>query len=259
MELSKVILSRRSVRSFKPDKVSDDNIRELIKAATYAPSSGNRQPWHFYVIKDALVRNRIYEEACHQELIANAPILLTVCVDNKDTKKYGERGQRLYNIQDTAAAIENILLSATDMGIGTCWCGDFNDGSLKEILNMDNSRIPVAIIAVGYGYEGIEPISPKRKTVDEVTTFVGEFLENEVSEQQEGRRIEHCDIRGTVFNDVNLGGAVFDNVNLYRADISDVNLAEGKIHNCNLSNLEICDCYIEGMKINGVSISGINE
>ena len=180
-------------------------------------------------------------------------------MDNKDTEKYGERGQRLYNIQDTAAAIENILLAATDMGIDTCWCGDFNEDSLKEILNMDNTRIPVAIIAVGYRCEGIEPMAPNRKPVDEVTTFVGEFEENEASEKQEERRIEHCDISGIVFNDVNLGEAVFDNVNLYRADISDVNLAEGKIYNCNLCNLEIRDCNIEGLKINGISISDLQN
>lgn len=254
MELSKVILSRRSVRRFKADKVSDDKLRELIKAATYAPSAGNLQPWHFYVIKDALVRKRIYEEACRQEVIAGAPILLTVCAENKDIERYGERGQRLYNIQDTAAAIQNILLSAADMGLGSCWCGDFKEDSLKEILNMDNERIPVAIIAVGYGYEGFEQIAPKRNPVEQVATFIGEFEDNEESGGQEERRIEHCDIGGIVFNDVNMGEAVFNNVNLYRADISDVNLAEVRIHNCNLSNLEIYDCNLEGMKINGRDI-----
>ena len=169
MELSEVILSRRSIRSFKSDNVPDDNIRELIRAATYAPSSGNRQPWHFYVIKDALVINKIYDKACHQELIKSAPILLVVCVDlSEDNKVYGER-EKLYNIQDTAAAIQNILLSATDMGLGSCWCGDFNESSLKKILNMDDTRLPVAIIAIGYA--GFEPKAPKRKSFDEVVTF----------------------------------------------------------------------------------------
>lgn len=265
MEFSEVILSRRSIRSFKSDNVSDDNIKKFIRAATYAPSSGNRQPWHFYVVKDVLVKNRIYEKACHQELIQSAPILLAVCVDlSENNKVYGER-EKLYNIQDTAAAVQNILLSATDMGLGSCWCGDFDESSLKEILNMNDERVPVAIVAIGYA--GFEPMAPKRKSVDEVVTFIGEFTEAETEKQHEEIKIAHCDMGGTVFNDVNLRGAVFDNVNLGDAafnninfcgvDISDVNMQDGKIHNCNLNNLDVYDCCLEGMKINGISITDI--
>lgn len=246
MELSKAILTRRSVRSFRQDNIPDDMIRELIRAAIYAPSAGNCQPWHFYVVKDFCVRKRVYDEVCRQEFLTEAPVLIIVCIDrNESADRYGERGETLYNIQNTAAAVQNILLSATDMGLGSCWCGDFDDWSLQKILQMDSGRIPVAIVAVGYA--SFEPSAPKRKSIDEVADFIGEWEARREEATFEVRKIEHCDMGGTIFHDVNL----------YGVEISDVNLAEGKIFDCNLSNLEIYDCCLDGLKVNGTDISSL--
>lgn len=246
MELSKAILTRRSVRNFRQGNVPDDKIRELIKAAVYAPSAGNCQPWHFYVVKDSGMRKRVYEEACPQEFLAEAPVLIIVCIDQNDSAgRYGERGQTLYNIQNTAAAVQNILLSATDLGLGSCWCGDFDESCLREIFQMNNGRIPIAIVAVGYA--GFEPSAPKRKPVDEVADFIGEWVECEEEDPSESRKIEHCDMGRTIFHDVNL----------YGVEISDANLEKGKISDCNLSNLEIYHCLLDGMKVNGIDISSL--
>lgn len=246
MELTKVILTRRSVRNFRQGNIPDDKIRELIKAAIYAPSAGNCQPWHFYVVKDSRIRKRVYEEACRQEFLTEAPILIIVCIDGDESAgRYGERGKALYNIQNTAAAVQNILLSATDMGLGSCWCGDFDESGLQEIFQMNSERIPVAIVAVGYA--GFEPSAPKRKSMDEVADFIGEWEECGEEETSETRKIEHCDMGGTIFHDVNL----------YGVEISDANLAQGKIFDCNLSNLEIYDCRLDGMKVNGIEINSL--
>ncbi len=243
MELSEAILARRSVRNFRQDNIPDDRIRELIRAAIYAPSAGNCQPWHFYIVKDTGIRKKVFEQACRQEFLADAPVLIIVCIDsNKRANRYGERGETLYNIQNTAAAVQNILLSATDLGFGSCWCGDFDEYGLRDILQMDDKKIPVAIVAVGYA--DFTPSAPVRKSVEEVATFIGEW-EACAEETSEVRKIEHCDMGGTVFRDVNL----------YGAEISDVNLAEGKISECNLRNLEIYNCCLDGMKVNGVEIS----
>lgn len=248
MELRKAVLTRRSVRSFRQDNVPDDMIKQLIEAAVYAPSAGNCQPWHFYVVKDSAVKNRIWKEACQQEFLAEAPVLIIVCNDrNEAAERYGERGRILYNIQNTAAAVQNILLSATDMELGSCWCGDFDEQKLKEILKMNDGRIPVALIAIGYA--GFVPGTPKRRPMEGVVTYIGEYDEKEETEKEDIRKIEHCDMGGTIFRDVNL----------YGVEISDVNLADGKIYNCNLNNMEIYDCYLEGLKINGIKINDLLE
>lgn len=192
------------------------------------------------------MRKRVYEEACPQEFLAEAPVLIIVCIDQNDSAgRYGERGQTLYNIQNTAAAVQNILLSATDLGLGSCWCGDFDESCLREIFQMNSGRIPVAIVAVGYA--AFEPSVPKRKPVDEVADFIGEWEECEEEETSESRKIEHCDMGGTIFHDVNL----------YGVNISDANLEKGKISDCNLSNLEIYHCLLDGMKVNGIDISSL--
>lgn len=239
-----MILTRRSVRSFRQGNIADDKIRELIRAAIYAPSAGNCQPWHFYVVKDPGIRKRVYELACRQEFLTEAPVLIIVCIDrNEGAERYGERGKALYDIQNTAAAVQNILLSATDMGLGSCWCGDFDESGLQEIFQMSSGRIPVAIVAVGYA--GSEPLAPKRRPVDEVADFIGEWEECGEEETSETRKIEHCD----------MGGAVFHDVNLYGVEISDANLENGKMVDCNLSSLEINDCRLDGMKVNGIDIA----
>ena len=183
-------MKRRSIRSFRKGNIPDDRIWELLKAAIYAPSAGNCQPWHFYVVKDLGMRKRVYEEACRQEFLIDAPVLVIVCIDrNESASRYGERGKILYDIQNTAAAVQNILLSATDMGLGSCWCGDFDERSLQKILQTDSSRIPVAIVAVGYA--GFEPSAPERRPIDEVTTFIGEWEACREEETSEVRKIEH--------------------------------------------------------------------
>ena len=73
------------MRNFLPGKVPDDKIRELIKAAIYAPSAGNCQPWHFYVVKDSGIRKRVYEEACRQGFLTEAPVLIIVCIDRDES------------------------------------------------------------------------------------------------------------------------------------------------------------------------------
>ncbi len=95
----KVIMTRRSVRNFRSGNIPDDIMRELIKAATYALSAGNCQSWHFYVVKDSGIRKRVYAEACRQEFLSEAPILIIVCIDeNESADRYGERGRALYHI-----------------------------------------------------------------------------------------------------------------------------------------------------------------
>ena len=94
-----------------------------------------------------------------------------VCADSpRSEQRYQERGRALYCIQDTAAAIQNILLCAKEAGLGTCWIGAFNETNCAEVLNLNDNLRPVAIIPVGYPAN--EPPAPRRRPIDEVTTFI---------------------------------------------------------------------------------------
>lgn len=257
MNFLELVQSRRSVRAFKQNNISNEILIQLIEAASFAPSGGNCQPWYFYIVKDINVKTEIINKSCHQNWMLTAPVFIVVCADIKQSEnRYGERGRNLYSLQDTAAAIQNLLLCAASLGLGTCWCGAFDEYELRNILGLQKDMRPVAIIPVGYSAN--EPVMPKRKPLDEIITFIGE--DNTVDLKEENiNKFEHCDMGGTIFNDVNLGSSVFSNINFCNVDISDANLSNGQIYECNLSNFKIFDSKLDGMTINGRDICELLE
>jgi len=170
IELSK---TRRSIRRFKSKNFSNDDLLKILQAAQSAPSAGNCQPWHFFVISDKSIQAEIKNSAYNQEFILAAPVCIVVCADIKRSEdRYNERGRNLYCIQDTAAAVQNILLCAKDIGLGTCWCGAFDEKAVSKILRLQNDTRPVAIIPIGYPAN--EPVPVKRRPLDEIVTFIGD-------------------------------------------------------------------------------------
>lgn len=171
MDFLKLAQSRHSVRSFLAKEVPHQLILTLLEAARYAPSGGNFQPWHFFVITDSAVRSAVYDKACKQPCVAAAPLLIVVCADiERNAAKYGVRGQELYCIQDTAAAIENILLCAKSLELGACWCGSFKDAELSSLLKLGRNLRPVAILPIGYQDAPVTN-TPRRK-LEEIATFI---------------------------------------------------------------------------------------
>ena len=169
IELAK---SRRSIRGFKDKDLSKEQLMQLIDAAQSAPSAGNCQPWHFYVIKNKNLQTQIKELAYNQEWILTAPACIVVCTESaRNEHRYGDRGRDLYCIQDTAAAIQNILLCAKNMGLGTCWCGAFDEAKLAEVLELNEGMRPVAVIPVGYPDKDSYP-PQNRRPIEEVVTFI---------------------------------------------------------------------------------------
>lgn len=167
-ELSK---KRKSVRSYLPDDVSMEKLTRLLDAARNAPSAGNRQPWHFYVIKDKKIKEKLCRSAYYQKFLLEAPVNIVVCANlDQSAARYGERGRSLYAIQDTAAAIENLMLCAADEGLASCWCGAFDEEGVSESLNLKSLR-PVAIIAIGYATK--ETNGTDRKPLEEICTWIG--------------------------------------------------------------------------------------
>jgi nitroreductase len=121
MDTSEAIEGRRSVRAFKNRRVSREIIDKLIDEARWAPSAGNVQPWEFVVVRDEEVKTQLANAASDQAFIKEAPVFIVVCADeNRSVREYGSRGKELSCIQDTAAAVQNMLLTAYSIGQGTC-------------------------------------------------------------------------------------------------------------------------------------------
>ena len=170
MELSEAILKRRSVRSYKDKPFSEDALKEILQSAIEAPSAGNLQSRRFFIVKDVEIRKALAKASYDQNFIIEAPVAIVVCVDFRIKKKYGSRGKELYSPMDCAASIQNLMLTACSLGLGTCWVGAFDEDEATEILNLPEHLRPVAIIPVGYANE--KPDRRDRLDIKDVCEFL---------------------------------------------------------------------------------------
>lgn len=160
MDVFEAIEKRHSVRSFDPARdVPEEMVEELLRCGCQAPSAGNVQPWRFIVVRDAELKRELAAAALGQGFVSDAPVVIVVCTDlASHSLSYGQRGVELYSIQDTAAAIENMLLAATALGLGTCWVGAFREEEAARALQLVKDLRPMALIPVGYAtQEGSQP------------------------------------------------------------------------------------------------------
>lgn len=150
------IFTRRSIRSFiKEKKVEQEKVDILLRAAMQAPSACNKQPWEFLVLDDEKIIESIALVDKHYVLAAKAPLLIIVLGNEKTTYR-GENGLAWYP-QDLSASIQNILLQAAELGLGSVWIGTYPDekriNGLKKYFHMPEHITPFAVIAIGYSEE----------------------------------------------------------------------------------------------------------
>jgi nitroreductase len=143
--------SRASVREFSPDPLGEKEIGAILRSARTAPSAGNREAWDVVVVTDNEVRESLAEAALSQPHVREAPCDLVVCANYvRSMSRYGERGI-LYAIQDATIACTYMMLAAHAAGLASCWIGAFDEGEVKEILDLPEHVRPVAMLTLGRG------------------------------------------------------------------------------------------------------------
>lgn len=171
MEVLEAIPKRRSCRAFLPEPVSEQQVAKLLTAATWAPSAGNVQPWFFYVVRDAYLKRKLAEAALGQRFVAEAPVVIVVCADlQRAQNAYKQRGVELYCLQDTAAACQNMLLAAGELGLGSCWVGAFEEKAVAHLLHIMPNHRPVALLCFGKSAQITR--NPGRRPLEEVFSEV---------------------------------------------------------------------------------------
>jgi nitroreductase len=157
MDVTKAILSRRSIRKYTEEPVSGDDIEALLTAAMHAPSAVNEQPWHFVIIQDRKTLEAISRLSPTAPMVKYAPLAIAVCADRNLEKFPG-----LW-VLDCSAATENILLAATARGLGAVWTAvyPFDDrvDGIKKLLKMPDDVVPLCIIPVGRPAETPAPVN----------------------------------------------------------------------------------------------------
>ena len=165
MDTLECIRKRRSIRKYQDKPVEWDKVVKIIEAARLAPSSGNIQNWKFIIVREYSSKKKIAHACFDQGWIEEVPVLIVAVVDSEQAERfYGTRGERLYSIQNCAAAIENMLLAATDLGLGSCWVGAFDESLVRTIVQLPEHVIPHAVITIGYADE--EPLLPQKKRIE---------------------------------------------------------------------------------------------
>src|SRR5512137_1723833 len=144
MDLATCIEGRTSIRDFKPDPVDDEIVHEALRLANLAPSAGNLQARDFVVVRDITSRKALAEAAFRQDYVRTAPVVIVCCANLERIKHYQKRGETLYCIQDSAAAIENMLLFLHSKGVGSVWIGAFDEMRAASALSLPKHARPVA-------------------------------------------------------------------------------------------------------------------
>ena len=151
MDVIDAILTRRSIRKYTGQMVSDQQVEILLKAAMYAPSAVNKQPWHFIVFRNKLMAGKIAKFHPNSHMLKDASLGILVCFDEKLQHDSG------FGELDCSAATQNILLAAHGIGLGAVWIGitprKSRIESVKKLFNLPVNITPFALIAVGYPNE----------------------------------------------------------------------------------------------------------
>jgi len=164
------IAGRRSVRNFLKDDVPKEALDKIIEAMRLAPSAGNLQSRFFYFVRNTEKRAQLSKAAHNQRHVAEAPVCIVACTDERISQKYGQQGVDVYSLIDVAAAVENSMLVAHSLGLGTCWIGAMDEAEVKRILDIPNHLRPISMIPLGY--PASRPKMPARKETKDIARIV---------------------------------------------------------------------------------------
>ncbi|GAA0361406.1 nitroreductase family protein [Bacillus horti] len=153
------IYERVSCRSFENREIPEAIVHEIITAGTYAPASGNMQPWEFIIVDEIETKKQVAEQtfagfyskgAKSQQWVKDAGIIIIACVNYKRTiARYGELGYAWAPI-DTTSAVQNMILAATERGIASCWVGGFKEEGIRELMHVPSYVKPIGLIPMEY-------------------------------------------------------------------------------------------------------------
>ena len=170
----KLCNQRRSVRYFSDDPTSKEEILELLSLASLAPSVENIQPWHFHVILNPELREKMMEASCYGNFTAGAAAFIVVTCD---TTAQTRAPEVMWNPKEMeyscVSAIEHVLLGATAKGLGSCWVS-LHHGKAHEILGTPETHVIVGGVMLGHLKRGEEPVSDghhERRPLEETYTL----------------------------------------------------------------------------------------
>jgi nitroreductase len=164
-----LVRSRRSVRVFTDQGVTAEELAAILEAGRLAPSGNNTQPWRFIVVRDAKLKARLADVAGEQSWLAAAPVVIAVVADAQaklPTILPSEADvatnpafvtATIKSVRDAAIAAEHLVLAATDLGLGTCWVGKYDQAPMRAVLSVPEECYVVTLLPIGRPAERPSP------------------------------------------------------------------------------------------------------
>jgi nitroreductase len=166
-----VLRRRRSVRAFTGQDVDNAATRVILEAARQAPSAGDLQAFGMVVVQDRAVLRSLADAAAGQSFVGSGQLAIVFLADPaRSARRYHERGEQLFCIQDATIACAYAQLAATALGLGSVWVGAFHDRAVQKAVASPDGLIPVAILVVGHAAE--TPPPTPRRPVDELVISI---------------------------------------------------------------------------------------
>ena len=151
------IFSRRSIRKYENREIPAEMLNDLLEAAMAAPSAVAKDPWHFLLIQDRNTLDRMLKILPNGQMLRQAPAAVVVCGDIN----LAHANEISYMLQDLSAAVENLLLAATALGLGSCWLGMHprreRIENIRTLFSLPENIIPMCGIALGWPAENPGP------------------------------------------------------------------------------------------------------
>lgn len=163
MDFFEVIQKRQSVRAYTTQVIEPDKVQKVLDAANRAPSAGNKQAYEIFAVTSREALRVLAQGRAYFEVI---PLALVFCAHSaRAAEKFGERGAKLYCVQDATIACAYAQLAATALGLSSVWIGRFDEDSVRAAIGATADLLPVAILPIGYAAETPE-IKPRRALED---------------------------------------------------------------------------------------------
>lgn len=147
MDTLQAIFTRRSIRAYTGEAITDEQLRTLLRAGFSAPTAMNKRPWHFVVLRDPQTLQQITTFHPYSKMLPSAGCGILVCGDQNLS------GSEYFLAEDCSAAMENMLLAAHAMGLGAVWMGVFprdeRMAPLRELTGLPDHVLPIGLMAVG--------------------------------------------------------------------------------------------------------------
>ena len=164
LSLVETVLSRRSIRRYEKKEIPNDVLSKILEAGRQAPSAANRQPLHFIVLTNDNIKKE-FSKGLFNRFIKDSPVTIVGCA------KIGNILAGKWSIVDTAIALQNMVIAAWTMGVGSCWVGDFKEDRVKQLLKIPDTWKVVALVSFGYPAE--QPKPRRKKSITEIVSING--------------------------------------------------------------------------------------